>query len=741
MSGPITPPLTVETLDGATTGRPITTLKVSNGDLTIAGNVATIDTSGGGGGTGTVTSIALEGDTGTTTAITTAGAFKIVGAGTTGVTATGTTVTVTSNDQFAGTVTSVTSGGAPLDVDNTDATQPIVSMTQSNGGVDGWLSSTDWTTFNNKGSVTNVSGALPIVSSGGSAPSISINQSATAADGYLSATDWNTFNNKQAALSLTTTGTSGAATLVGATLNVPQYSGGGGGGTITGSITDTQVAFGDTTADSIQGSANLTFDGSNLSLTGYVKSGAGLVTAPAYTFTAADDVGMYLNGSTLHFTAGNTDLMNLQHDGTATNVRIGNGTGEAYISSKSATNLTLQTNHGTNSGTIVIAPGVDGQISITPNGAGTIKLDGVELDNTAIATGYVLKATSATEAGWAAESGGGGGFTGSLADTQLAFGDTTADSIQGSARLTFDGSGTGATLTIGEAGTNYPRLAIRGNNAFINFQDSSNNATGQIGVLSSSTGITFKTTASNTERLRISGDGSFGLSGANYGTSGQVITSSGTGSPPTWTTVGGSDNTPGIPTGNADLYQEWLGFGGQAGLVGAGNSNVVSFQWANSATRIRPHVISKTGTLGVAAINVTVVPSTVTAQEVRIGLYNSDSDGGIGDLKAIATISVLASTGVLTGSYVAEAGEDLSVTRGELYLAGFYSNYGSATDAMTVSMNATNSLPTMRLDLDTTPIAGQTYWKSGDFPEPYTAGGNPSDGTGQTWLMMGTTIT
>ena len=37
-----------------------------------------------------------------------------------------------------------------------------------------------------------------------------------------------------------------------------------------------------------------------------------------------------------------------------------------------------------------------------------LKLDGVELDNSAIATGYVLKATSATAAGWAAESGGGG---------------------------------------------------------------------------------------------------------------------------------------------------------------------------------------------------------------------------------------------------------------------------------------------------------------------------------------------
>jgi len=50
MSGPITPPLTVTTASGTPSGRPITTIKVSDGDLTISGNVATIDTSGGGAG-------------------------------------------------------------------------------------------------------------------------------------------------------------------------------------------------------------------------------------------------------------------------------------------------------------------------------------------------------------------------------------------------------------------------------------------------------------------------------------------------------------------------------------------------------------------------------------------------------------------------------------------------------------------------------------------------------------------
>lgn len=61
-------------------------------------------------------------------------------------------------------------------------------------------------------------------------------------DTYISsATTWNA---KQGAITLTTTGTSGAATLVGNTLNIPQYSGGGGGGTgITWTATTTDATM------------------------------------------------------------------------------------------------------------------------------------------------------------------------------------------------------------------------------------------------------------------------------------------------------------------------------------------------------------------------------------------------------------------------------------------------------------------------------------------------------------------
>jgi hypothetical protein len=87
------------------------------------------------------------------------------------------------------------------------------------------------------GTVTNVS-ALTIgtagtdlsstVANSTTTPVITLNVPTASATnrGALSSADWSTFNAKQGAITLTTTGTSGAATLVGTTLNIPQYAGG-----------------------------------------------------------------------------------------------------------------------------------------------------------------------------------------------------------------------------------------------------------------------------------------------------------------------------------------------------------------------------------------------------------------------------------------------------------------------------------------------------------------------------------
>lgn len=107
--------------------------------------------------------------------------------------------------------------------------------------------------------VTSVTGTSPIASSGGTTPAISIadavadgttkgaaafnasdfnsssgvisidytnGQAASAsAKGFLTASDWSAFSAKQDAITLTTTGSSGAATFISNVLNVPQYTG------------------------------------------------------------------------------------------------------------------------------------------------------------------------------------------------------------------------------------------------------------------------------------------------------------------------------------------------------------------------------------------------------------------------------------------------------------------------------------------------------------------------------------
>ena len=56
------------------------------------------------------------------------------------------------------------------------------------------------------GGVTSVTGTAPVVSSGGTTPAISMAKATGSVDGYLSATDWTTFNNKQPAGSYLTSG-------------------------------------------------------------------------------------------------------------------------------------------------------------------------------------------------------------------------------------------------------------------------------------------------------------------------------------------------------------------------------------------------------------------------------------------------------------------------------------------------------------------------------------------------------
>lgn len=142
----------VTTLDGLSGA--ITLVEGANVTITDNGtNQITISaTGGGGGGSGTVTSVALS--TGTT----------------------GTDVNVS---------------GSPITTSGT----LVVNIPVASGSNTGKLSSTDWTTFNNKQSTISVTAPITKVGS-----TIAINQAGAAQDGFLSSANWNTFNNKQAAL-------------------------------------------------------------------------------------------------------------------------------------------------------------------------------------------------------------------------------------------------------------------------------------------------------------------------------------------------------------------------------------------------------------------------------------------------------------------------------------------------------------------------------------------------------------
>ena len=106
----------------------------------------------------------------------------------------------------SGTVTSVsalTLGTSGTDLTSTVAsgtTTPVITLNVPTASASnrGALSSTDWSTFNNKGSgtITSVTGTTPIVSSGGTTPAISIPAATTSINGYLTSTDWTTFNAK-----------------------------------------------------------------------------------------------------------------------------------------------------------------------------------------------------------------------------------------------------------------------------------------------------------------------------------------------------------------------------------------------------------------------------------------------------------------------------------------------------------------------------------------------------------------
>lgn len=131
---------------------------------------------------------------------------------------------------LAGSLTELISSVLTITGTNTLLGNTSITVKQASTLDDGYLSAADWNLFNSKGdgTVTSVSMTVPVgFSVAGSPITTSGSLDITLDAGYIiptttEQTDWNTaYTNR--ITSLTTTGNSGAATLISNTLNIPDY--------------------------------------------------------------------------------------------------------------------------------------------------------------------------------------------------------------------------------------------------------------------------------------------------------------------------------------------------------------------------------------------------------------------------------------------------------------------------------------------------------------------------------------
>ena len=141
-----------------------------------------------------------------------------------------------------------------------------------------------------------------------------------------------------------------------------------GGGGIGGSITDNQVAVGATTADEIEGSSDFTYNASTDTLTvGEKIDSSG--TSPLQLIAGSSSISILDSGVANHI---NISPASGRINAQSSTLSVGTNLTNSTISSRGAYDLTLNTNDGTNSGAITITDGVDGNIALTPNGAGAV---------------------------------------------------------------------------------------------------------------------------------------------------------------------------------------------------------------------------------------------------------------------------------------------------------------------------------------------------------------------------------
>ena len=319
------------------------------------------------------------------------------------------------------------------------------------------------------------------------------------------------------------------------------------------------------------------------------------------------DAAIYINADEAGTSSATGSLIRLN----ALTTNIGKHNNNATLTTSGTGDLTLNTNSGTNSGTIKIFDGANGNITLTPNGTGAVKFyDAYTFPTSDGSNGQVLTTDGSGTLSFTTVSSGSGGAVSAVAngaDNRIAT-FSSADALNGEANLTFDGS----TLSVNDAGIdireqygrlNFKKDASTGfvNNYAIFFYNNTDSIRGAINFNNSGERMGFRTGSDyqiylqdgvfypvtdddvdlgkSTNKFK---DSFFGLVDAEnfkinggQGTDGQVLTSTGSGV--AWETPSGGGGGSTSPAGSDGQIQYNNGgsFGGDA-----------DFTWDDSNNRL-----------------------------------------------------------------------------------------------------------------------------------------------------------
>jgi len=255
-------------------------------------------------------------------------------------------------------------------------------------------------------------------------------------------------------------------------------------GSIGGSIADNQIAVGAATANNIEGNTDFTYIDGRMSLgdSNAIPSMYIGVNAGTNATTGAANVGVGRNSMELLETAYSNSAFGVNSLGDAVNTNVAQNTAIGQDALALMTNGEFNTAlgdgagyyHGTNSAGLFNSsqsvylgasayPAANAQTNqvvigyeAVGGGSNTVTLGNDDIDTFRIpglgsTNGHVLTySTTADGFILAAGGGGGGGIGGTISSTQVAFGATTGDEIDGTSTFTYADSGSIETLSLGD---------------------------------------------------------------------------------------------------------------------------------------------------------------------------------------------------------------------------------------------------------------------------------------------------